>query len=367
MRCGFQGAFAAAVLAMVLSACGSSDEPSESTDASDSRGGPLPETYGLYAAQGGQIGRLNGDQSFEVSTWAHRSVLHPDVTFIVYDRRLADPSIALDQAITLERVAHVRNEVSSAGAAVPATADNWVATDLPKFAIPVDFQPVPTAMQMVRVVPSRPLEPGLYSLQLRAGNTVVSGRFGVKWDKVDKTAYMATYCVDRYAGAAAPYRACDEAMAAAQSPPSALTTQPLAALQPPAPAAASLAASTAPPAAPTAPPAAPTPSQAGPAAAGAPLQVRNVQAVRHNDGGTTTLLVQGDVVNVSQAPQSVPQLIASLRDQRGTEIKHWVFATEVSQLMPGGTTGFRTEVLDTSAGPTQVSIAFAGGNNSGSP
>lgn len=352
MHRGLRGAFATVVLALSLSACGSSDERSESTDTSDSHGSPLPDRYGLYAVQDGQIGRLNGDQSFEVSTWEHRSVLHPDVTFIVYDRRLADPSLALDQAIALERVAHVRNEVSSNGAAAPATANNWVVTDLPTFTVPVDFQPVPTAMQMVRVIPSRPLEPGLYSLQLRTGSALVSGRFGVKWDKVDKIAYVTTYCVDHYAGAAAPYRACGEAMPAARTPPATLATQPLPALQSPAPAAA--------------PPAAPTAPQAAPAASGVPLQVRNVQAVRHTDAGMTTLLVQGDVVNVSQAPQNVPQLIASLRDQRGTEVKHWVFATEVSRLMPGGTTGFRTEVLDTSTGPTQVSIAFAGGK-AGSP
>jgi hypothetical protein len=340
MHCGFRGVFATAVLALFLSACGSSDEPQESADVSDSHGGTLPDRYGLYAVQGDQIDRLDGDQSFELSTWGHRSALAPDVTFIVYDRRLADPSIALDQAIELERVPHVRNEVSSTGAAAPATANNWVASDLPKFAVPVDFQPVPSALQMVRVIPSRPLEPGLYSLQLRTGSGVLSGRFGVKWDKVDKVAYMATYCVDRYAGAAAPYRVCGEAVPAAQLPPT-LTTQPLAAAPPPALAAA---------------------PQAAPAAPGATLQVRNVQAVRRNDGGMTTLLVQGDVVNASQAPQNVPQLIASLRDQRGTEVKHWVFTAEVSRLMPGGTTGFRTEVLDSSTGPTQVSIAFAGGN-----
>lgn len=88
-----------------------------------------------------------------------------------------------------------------------------------------------------------------------------------------------------------------------------------------------------------------------------------MQAIRRNDGSMTTLLVQGTVVNVSQAPQSVPQLVASLHDHQGQELKRWSFTTEIAQLMPGRSPGFRTEVLDTSTGPTQVSIAFGNPND----
>ena len=342
MRIMLPGCFiAAAAVAAMLSACGGSDEPdtSPAVDVPDTPVGALPDRYGLYAVQGDHIGRLNGDQNFEVSTWEHRQSLRPDVAFIVYDRRLADPSLALDQVIHLQRVPHVRNEVSPSGMAAPATANNWVAVDLPKFAVPIDFEPVSTSPQMVRVIPSRPLEPGLYSLEIRTANSALTGRFGVEWDKVDKARYSASYCVDRYTGASASYRGCGDAAPMAQLPPSGEgQLAPSGQLAP---------AGAAPPPAPALQP-------------GAALQVRDVQAVRRNDGSMTTLLVQGVVVNASQTPQFVPQLVASLRDQQGQEVKRWEFTTEVTQLMPGRSTGFRTEVLDTSTGPTQVSIAFPG-------
>jgi hypothetical protein len=315
------GCFAAAALAAAtLSGCGGSsgadDRAGEAAVPADLHGDALPQRYGLYAVQGDHFGRLNGDQTFEVGSWEHRSDLWPNVSFIVYDRRLADPALALDQVIHLRRVPHVRNDVSAAGTAAPATADNWVAVDLPKFDVPLDFEPVATAAQMVRAIPARPLEPGLYSLELRTGNAMLAGRFGVEWNKVDKSRYMASYCVDRYVGSPVSYRACGDAPPVAARPP-----------------------------------------------AGAGLQVREVQAVRRNDGSMTTLLVQGVVVNVSQAPRPVPQLVASLRDPQGLEIKRWAFTTEVSELPPGRSTGFRTEVLDPSTGPTQVSIAFAGSDS----
>ena len=58
----------------------------------------------------------------------------------------------------------MRNDVAASGAATPLQKDTWVVADAPEFAVPVDFQPIHGSPEMVRVIPTRPLAPGLYSV-----------------------------------------------------------------------------------------------------------------------------------------------------------------------------------------------------------
>ena len=175
------------LLAVTLSACGGGHPAPEGTQAQqyDDAGFALPARYGLYVIDAnGQLGRLDGEKSFQVETWGSRSSLDPDVQFIIFDRALSDRSIRLADAIKLRRVAHVRNDIGASGVATPLQKDLWVAPDFPEFAIALDFQPVYGSPEMVRVIPSQQLPPGLYSLQLRLGDTAVAGRFGVQWSKI---------------------------------------------------------------------------------------------------------------------------------------------------------------------------------------
>ena len=201
------------MLAATLSACGSdeSEDTASSVEFDDEYASVLPSKYGLYAIQDGQLGRLDGERSFQVETWESRSALQPDVQFIVFDRALDDRSVRLQNAIEMRRLAHVRNDVSATGAVTPTGRDIWVVADLPDLAVPLDFAPVPGRPDMIRVIPSSALEPGLYALEFRQGDSVTSGRFGVGWDEVDKDAYIADNCVDRYAGQNTTYRLCSHA------------------------------------------------------------------------------------------------------------------------------------------------------------
>src|SRR5919108_4495637 len=106
------------LLAATLPACGSDDpEDIESGAALDDESDSvLPSKYGLYAVQDGQLGRLDGERSFQVETWESRSTLQPGVQLIVFDRALDDRSARLQNAIGLRRVAHVRNDVPTTGA-----------------------------------------------------------------------------------------------------------------------------------------------------------------------------------------------------------------------------------------------------------
>jgi hypothetical protein len=315
------------LLAALLPACGSdSDEVAETlTVYDDGSGSAVPSRYGLYAIQDGRLGRLDGERSFQVETWESRSDLLPAVEFIVFDRALDDRALRLENAITLRRLAHVRNDVAATGAAVPMAKDVWVVADLPDFAVPLDFAPLAGRPDMVRAMPARPLEPGLYALEFRSGESVASGRFGVSWSDVDKDAYVAANCVDRYAGQAVKYRPCSLQQLGSEVSPGKMSPQA---------------------------------GQVQDSSAG-PLELRQVQAVKATDQGAPILTVQGVVVNVSNVAQPVPRLMATVKDVQGAELDRWTFAAEAAQLPPGGSTGFRTETVYPTTESANVAVTFA--------
>ena len=377
------------LMAAMLTACGSddSDETASTYGFGDENASVLPSKYGLYAVQDGQLGRIDGERSFQVETWESRSALQPGVQFIVFDRTLQDRSVRLQNVIKLRRVAHVRNDVAATGIASPTGKDVWVVADLPEFVVPLDFAPLPGQAEMIRAVPSRALEPGLYSLEFDQGDSVISGRFGVAWAETDKDAYIAANCVDRYAGQSARYRLCSDspAQTGALPQPSGALPQPSGALPQPSGALPQ----------PSATPAFEPVSPSGGGALGgvapstgeiqgssgtsgtlgqqtaAPkagnLELRQVQASKADDQGVPILTVQGVVVNVSSMVQPVPRLVATVKDPQGNELDSWSFAAEATHLPPGGSTGFRTETVYPAAatGSTNVSVTFvAAGSNS---
>lgn len=398
---GYLGLAMVGLLGAALSACGSSSSSSNGDTAqveiqSDESDSDLPARYGLYALQDGQLGRLDGEKSFQVETWESRSSLGPDVRFIVFDRALSDRSLRLGDAIKLRRVSHVRNDVGASGAATPLQKDVWVVADLPEFAVAVDFRPIHGSPEMVEVIPFRPLPPGLYSLQFRQGDSAIAGRFGVQWTKIDKAQYASANCVDRYPGSPPGYKLCSDM--SAQLPQQPITQQPLL----PAPQQQSLQPLQqqapyqtqwpeqntfqrqlvqpykTPPAVPQAPeqPPAPkqqalqqqppqqqpqqqTPSQPTPMPSAQGLKLRDVQAARSMDQGVAILTVEGTIVNTSQEARRVPPLLATVRDLKGTELDRWTFNAENPELPPGGSTGFRTETIYPTNQSTNVAVTFA--------
>src|SRR5215470_8165088 len=384
-------ALAAIGVMAALSGCGgSSGGNAAPNDVQFDEDAALPSRYGLYVVEDGQFGRLDGEKSFQVETWANRSSLKPDVTFIIFDRALADHAVRLDEAVKVRRVAHVRNDVTASGA-TPLQQDTWVVADYPEFYVPVDFQPIPGSPEMVRVIPTRPLPPGLYSVQFHLGDSAVAGRFGVKWSNIDKAQYAAANCVDRYPGSPPSYRLCSDETA--QVPKQTITQQPLQQqplyqqpLQQQPLAQQGLPPQNTlqrqliepyrtPPAVQLAPEPAPqqqapqqqakqqpkeAPQQqptAMPSAQG--LKLRDVQAARTMDQGVAILTVQGTVVNTSGEARRVPPLLATVRDTKGTELDRWTFSAELAEIPPGGSTGFRTETIYPTNQSTNVAVTFA--------
>jgi hypothetical protein len=387
----YAGLAVAGLLAATLSACGGGwGSHSKENDIAqidvqhDDSDAALPARYGLYIVEKGELGRLDAEKSVQVQTWDSRSSLSPDVTFIVFDRSLADRSLRLGEVIMLRKVAHVRNDVAASGAATPLQKDAWVVADSPEFAVPVDFQPIHGAPEMVRVIPTRPLTPGLYSFQFRLSGSAVAGRFGVQWSKIDKGQYASANCVDRYAGSPPTYRLCSDLSAALpqqqitqeplqqqqafqqqplQQPPQQNTLQ-YQLIQP----------YKTPPAVPQAPEPPPAPRQQAlqqqapqqeasrpptpmPSAEG--LKLRDVKAARTVDQGVAILTVEGTIVNTSGEARQVPPLMATVSDTKGTQLDRWTFTAEIPQLSPGGATGFRTETIYPTNQSTKVAVTFA--------
>jgi hypothetical protein len=352
---GYARLAALGLLAATLSACGiwgdgGSDISPVEVQSDDS---DLPARYGLYVEAKGVLGRLDVEKSVQVQTWESRSNLHSDVTFIIFDRSLADRSLRLGDAITLRKVAHVRNDVATSGAAAPPQKDPWVVVDLPAFDVPLDFQPIEGSSEMVRAIPARPLASGLYSLQFHVGESVVAGRFGVQWSNIDEVQYSSANCVDRYAGLSV-YELCSDL--SAQLPKQHITQHSLQRQQ--------VQPYKTRPAVPQAPEQ-PTPKlqqasqQPTTIASAKELKLRDVKVVRTVDQGVAILTVEGTIVNTGNEASVVPPLMAIVSDTKGTQLDRWTFAAENTQLSPGGTTGFRTQMKDPTDQSTNVAVTFA--------
>jgi hypothetical protein len=315
-RISYARFLAIGLMVSMLGGCGGGSEPAADLDEEDAA---LPARYGIYAEQDGQLGRIDGDRNFQIATWEGRSTLKPHVTFIIFDRALADRGVRLADAVSLRRLARVRNDIAASGAVQPVSKDIWVAPNLPELTVPIDFAPVSGNPEMIRVLPAGRLQPGLYVVEFRHGDTAIGGRFGVDWSGADQKGFIAQNCVDRYAGKPTKYRLCS---------------------------------------------AGPPQQAAAVAPAGPGLALRQVQAVKGTDQGLPILTVQGVVVNVSDRVQRVPLLVATIKDLQGKELDRWTFTAEASTLPPGGSTGFRTETVYPANSSTNVGVTFVADKSS---
>ena len=333
------------VLLASLSACAGTREPSY----------PVPDDPGIYAfTTKDNLRRLDGDRDFEVETWPERSNMPGNVQFVINEPALAGRSAG--NSVELWRVAWVRSEIDAQGQAMPIQGSQWAVAPIEPFAIPFRYESPPGQTEVVHVVPTVPLEPGLYTLRI-ANPGARQARIGVTWDGTDQRRYSAMNCVDRYAGNS--YRPCNAVVGAAPAPTgdpynAGLTANAanggLASLAPPQPA----------PAIVQQAPMQQAPVQqtlAQPVAAATSaegLQIALTDPVRRNDG----LLIQGTVINTSNQPRAIPTMQGSLENSSGQEMRRWVFQPPVPSLQPGERANFSTEVRPIPTGTARASVAF---------
>lgn len=72
------------------------------------------------------------------------------------------------------------------------------------------------------------------------------------------------------------------------------------------------------------------------------LEFREVKTARRTVDGESVVVVEGLVVNVSNAPRAVPRMRASLMDSAGKTVEQWTFDAAQTNLPPGAETRFET-------------------------
>jgi len=328
------------VLLASVSACAGTREPTY----------PVPDEPGIYSfTTKDNVRRLDGDRDWEVETWPERSNMPGNVHFVINEPALAGRSAG--NSVELWRVAWVRSEIDSQGQAMPIQGSEWAVAPLAPFAIPFRYESPSGQTDIVHIVPTVPLEPGLYTLRV-ASPGARQARVGVGWNGIDQRQYSAMNCVDRYNGNV--YRPCNAAVATTTAPAGdplapALTADAsnggLASLAPPQPAPVIVQQQ-----APAQPVAAATAAQG--------LQIALADPVRRNDG----LLIQGAIINTSNAVRAIPTMQGSLENAAGQEMRRWIFQPPVQSLQPGERANFSTEVRPIPTGTARASVAFIAGS-----
>jgi hypothetical protein len=277
------------------------------------RGGePVPGEAGLYALVGprddAELQRLNGAREWELETWRKRSDLDPDIGFAIRHPALAEERRPPEQVVHLRRVAWVRSSIAADGQIGPAPGERWAVPTLESFEVPLRIQPAKDRKDVVYAIPTAPLKPGIYSLELDAGDKPERARLGVGWPSVDQRAYSAATCVDRYEGRPPRYLPCAEQK---------------------------------------------------PVAAAKVLRFHLVDPELRDGEQGQVLVVKGVVVNTSKREQPVPPLEAQLRTADGAVLSRWRFDAGIGALKPGASASFSTELQSPPPGGRSVYVAPA--------
>jgi predicted Zn finger-like uncharacterized protein len=85
---------------------------------------------------------------------------------------------------------------------------------------------------------------------------------------------------------------------------------------------------------------------------GAGLQLQNSRSEQRQEGGATILVVEGQIVNVSDRPQKVPRVKATALDSRQKPLQTWIIDASAASLQPGEIATFFSAQRD--PGPAAV-------------
>ena len=91
---------------------------------------------------------------------------------------------------------------------------------------------------------------------------------------------------------------------------------------------------------------------------GVGLEIRGVTPRRTTANDQSTLVIDGQIVNLSSSPRLVPPLTATLRDANDKPLTSWTFSAGVSTLAPGASTPFHTTYAQPMAEATGVVVTL---------
>jgi predicted Zn finger-like uncharacterized protein len=93
---------------------------------------------------------------------------------------------------------------------------------------------------------------------------------------------------------------------------------------------------------------------------GAGLQLQNVRSEQRPDNGATLLVVEGQIINVSDAVRTVPKVRAVSLGFDRKPVQTWIIDASSDQLLPGEIATFRSTQRDPGA-VAEVMVTFEGG------
>jgi predicted Zn finger-like uncharacterized protein len=88
----------------------------------------------------------------------------------------------------------------------------------------------------------------------------------------------------------------------------------------------------------------------------------NVTPTRDTENGLPTLVIQGEVVNVSGIARKVPKLKVTLLDGSGHELQSWDFTVSDDRLLPGASESFRTSIAQPNEAATMIKVSVSDGS-----
>jgi predicted Zn finger-like uncharacterized protein len=91
------------------------------------------------------------------------------------------------------------------------------------------------------------------------------------------------------------------------------------------------------------------------------LELRKTTPAFTTENGVRTLVVEGEVVNISPIARDVPMLKVVLRDRDGGELQSLSFNVAEQRLLPGASVPFRTSIAQPNPAATSVLVTIVDG------
>lgn len=97
---------------------------------------------------------------------------------------------------------------------------------------------------------------------------------------------------------------------------------------------------------------------AGPGTLGDDLEIRRITSNRRDENGHATLVIDGEVANVSSGSRHVPPVRITLEDATRRPIKSWTVVATTDPLPPGETAPFHSSVADPGVAALGAAVSF---------
>ena len=94
------------------------------------------------------------------------------------------------------------------------------------------------------------------------------------------------------------------------------------------------------------------------------LEFRNVTTSREMENGLPSLVIAGEVKNVSSIARAVPKLVVTLRDRSERDLQDMTVAAPADRLQPGESVPFHTSITQPAEEASGVVVTFAVGSRS---